>query len=420
MKSCNARTVVHRAFAILLFTCMAGHIRATEIRLEPQAHAREPRDFNFRYGDIYLDLTGGISMRYSDNINYAASEDNEVDSWYVTPRLTLSAYWPVSPYVDIDSAVSVGYVYYLNDEAEDNWYVSGTEGNVSAGVSSQIRLGDDHIITLRDELAREVDSLDIAVRGRPEDYAITRNTFSAVYSRALTPSTTGSLQYAHENVWVNKDEFDWQNSVSDSIDGLVLWHAMRNFRIGPYARVEWYRFPEDVRNDRVSYEAGLTSVGSFTVGTMVTYTANVGYEAIALDDSNAPDVDDDEGGFVADFTAAVNPTIFPGHRVRCSYRRNHETVNPFANYADELLLGYGIDFYVTRNLLATADVDYLHIWESDDGENAELWRFWMRTSYALTPKTSVGAGYRYTFKDSDDADREYNQGTFEVTITTTF
>ncbi len=389
----------------------------TELRFSPQGRlAPQQSHYNLRYGTFRVGFAGQLSLTYGDNVTYADAGESEVDSWSLVPSLTMDVYWPISPYAQIDSHFTVGYKYYFDDDATDDWFVGDNEGSLAADFSAQYRFWDDNIIEFRNIFSREIDSLDIAARGRGDDYALTRNIVELQYSKDLRPDTSMDLQYAHTNAWTNDEEFEYLDYASDAFDAAVLYQLTPRVRVGPYARWESTRFTEDIRNDRVTYEAGLTSIGSFSFGSIVNYNVSLGYESIALDSTNDPTADDDEGGFTAAFQTSITPTLFPGHRVRASYERNHTSPNPGVNYADELLLGYGLDFRLTNDLMVSADVDWLDINESDDGEEANLWRFYMRTSYSLTPKTDLSAAYRFTTKSSDMDDREYDQNTFQLTI----
>lgn len=396
---------------------LAAPAAATQIRISPQARLQPGATrYNLRMGSLRLGMSGETTLQYSDNVTYVRDSSAKISSWSLIPSLTLNAYWPLSPYLQVDSHVTVGYRYYFDGKLKDDWFVAGSDGALTADISGQYRFWRDHMIQVRNRFSREIESLDIAARGRADGYALSRNITELQYSRALRPDTTLDLQYAHARVWANRDMFAYLDYVSNSLDGAVLYQLTRRVRIGPYARWESFRFPERLRNDRVSYEAGVTSVGSFTLGNVVTYSASFGYEHVELDSDNDPTATDDRGGFTARFETAIRPTLFPGHRVRASYRRNHTTANPGVNYADELLLGYGMDFFATSKLRISSDLDWLNISESDGGENANLWRFYTRTSYSLTPNLDLSAGYRYTYKTSNMRDREYTQNSFHLTI----
>ena len=90
--------------------------------------------YNFRVGNLRLGMTGTISAEWSDNINYSDAEDEEKSSWSYVPQLTLDAFWPVSPHVQFSSGIGVGYRYYSEETGENDWYVRGGEGALSAEI----------------------------------------------------------------------------------------------------------------------------------------------------------------------------------------------------------------------------------------------------------------------------------------------
>ena len=412
----TAATLVWVAVCVMSTPLAATQIRASTDRLGTAGVSQ----YNLRIGNLRLGMTGTMSAEWSDNINYSDEGANEVSSWSYVPQLTLDAYWPLNPHVQISSGIAVGYRYYSDEDAENDWFVSGSGGQLFAEIiSGQFRF-DDTRITFRDTFSREIDTLDVAVVGNTEDYAINRNTLELIYSKALNPRMTGSAQYAHVNAWTDSDTYEYQDNVRDSIDVLLLYRLLKSLQVGPYARWESIRFTENIRNDRTSYEVGLHSTGSYKVGSAVSWSASIGYEQIAVDSSNNPAADDEEGNLSTNFNIHVSPINWPGHRFRLSYDREHENLNPAVNYSDQFLIGYGLDFRVLSDLLFRADIDWMNIEESDGGESAQLIRLWIRTSYNLTPRTTVGGGYRLTHKDSDVDGREYIQNMVHVDLTHRF
>ncbi len=395
---------------------LAMDARATDIQLSSRPMGSRDVRYNLRLGTMYMGYSGRVAAGYNDNFSYANDASGGRGDFYFTPELRLSMYWPISPYVQIDSGLTFGYRFFTSESEGNNWYVHGEGGGVSADITGQLRIGDDSTIILQESLSREIDTISVAARDVNAGYAATRNTLSATYSKALNRSTTGSVRVAHSNLWTDGGDFDHHDNVTDSIDVLVLYRLMQNLQIGPYARWSSIRFTEDERNNRNSFELGVSSVGSFTAGGLVSYSASIGFEALAVDTGNSPTATDDDGGLTTNFQLAVNPVVFPGHRFRVSYKREHEQLSPLINYADQFLIGYGLDFRATSDLIVSSDIDWMDIRESDGGEHANLWRLSFRTRYRLTEAMSLGALYRFTFKSSDDSNRGYDQNIFEISL----
>lgn len=403
--------------AMLSFT--AATAGATTINVSPEGELGEARRayYNIRVGDLRLAFRTGARLRWTDNVGYGDDDDS---GWLFIPRLGLDMYYPLSTYVQISSGITAGYEYYLSGDGEAQFFVEGGEGDLQANITGAIRLDEDTTIQLRDQLGREIDSLDIAVRDRTEDYAAWVHNFSALYSKAINPKTTAKVQYTHSDRWTDDDDFEHLDYSRDAFDFVALYKLMRQLRIGPYARISQTRFHEDIRNDRMIYEGGVTATGQFQLGNSINYTVNLGYQSPDIGDDNNPDADDEEAGLVTNFNLSVLPGAFPGHRVRVGYRRNHTDPDPGVNYSDELFAGYGIDIRITKALMLRSDVDWVKISDSDDGEDAQVWRFSIRTGYKLTKHMKIGAEYRYTTKDSDMDDNEFAQNLVDLNVSYRF
>ena len=392
---------------------------ATVIDVSPEGEMAGPRTsyYNLRVGDLRLAFTGNAVMRWTDNLGYSANNNS---AWSLVPSLGVDAYYPISPYFQISGGLTAGYEFYLSGDGEDQFFINGSEGALRGDVTAEIRFDDDSAIQISDSFAREIDTLDIAARDRAEDYAAWVHTFSARYSKALNRRTTGKVQYTHNDRWTSDSTFNHLDYSSDSLDAVVLYRLMKNFSLGPYLRVNSTRFHEDKRNDRVIYEGGVSTTGQLQLGGNVSYTFNFGYQSPQISNDNDPTATDEENGLVTNFNLSVRPGVLPGHRFRAGYNRNHTDPDPGVNYSDELFLGYGIDIRLWKEFLASADIDWRDISDSDGGEDATLWRFTLRSTYDLTEKTALRAQYTYTDKSSDVGANEFSQNMIEIGVSHRF
>lgn len=381
--------------------------------------------YNFKFGGFTLALTARMAAVWSDNNNRAESSAAE-EGWSFRPELTMAMqYNPGSPYYSVDLSLSVGYRWYPDDEVgESDFFLSSDGGVAAVSLGSTVILGEDHYIRLHDRLAYESDTLSAETYYNDDDntldYDTWRNTLDATYGRQLHPDWRTELSYAYELRWADADEYDYLDFGSHSLDWTLYWRVMRNIEIGPYMNYRYYDFDTNERNDRDILEGGITANIDDGFGIEgLSMTMNGGYEIVNMRDDK-PGVDDEDDGFTASFTTQYQPEgVLPGHRVRSSYRRNHEDPDPTVNYADELLLGYGIDIPVNDKLIFTADVDWMDISESDMGENFNMWRFWVSTNYWLTPKTSCDLTYSFTAKEGTERE-DYEQNEVEIGVTHRF
>lgn len=380
--------------------------------------------YNLRVGPVGLVLggTARMAVRWSDN-NNRGSDGNTEAGYSMIPQLTLALNYPVNPYITLDYGFSVGYRYYPDGDAgESDFFLSGDAGVAATQFGSTIVLGDDHFIQIHDRLTFESETLSAetyyADNDTTMDYDTWRNTLDFTYNRRLHPDWRTGLMYAYEIRWASTEEYDYLDFDKHSVDWTLWWHVVRNIEVGSYLSWGRYDFDTGDRNNRDIYEAGMSASVSDALGIGgLSVSMNGGYEILNLDSENGSD--DDDGGFTANFTTRYQPKAFPGHRVRTSFRRNHEDPDPSVNYADELLLGYGIDIRATRELIFTADIDWLDVNESDNGEHFNMWRFWVGGTYLLTLRTSCDLSYWFTRKEGTNAS-DYDMNTIEFGVTHRF
>ena len=416
--------VIYRFIVLMVAFLMVSVAGATNIDISPQGRLGKTRRayYNFRFSELRLAFTGNARLRWTDNIGYVdnGGSNSEDSGWSLIPSLGMDVYYPVSQYFQISAGITGGYEYYFSGEGENQFFVEGSKGSASADITAVLRLDEDSSIRFRDSWAREVDSLNIAARNRTEDYAAWRHTFSALYSKALNISTTGKVQYTHGDRWATEDEYDYLDYRKDSLDVVLLYRLLSKLRLGPYLSASKTRFTEELRNDRAIYEGGLSGVGETYFVNNINYDFNIGYQLPDIENDNDPAATDDDSRLVTKLNVSMAPGALPGHRVRIKYGRNYEDSDQGVNYVDEFLLGYGLDILVMESVMVKADIDWLDISESDNGENAELWRFTLGCSHKLNEKTSIRAEYRYTDKSSDISGNEYSQNLFEVGLSYRF
>ncbi len=379
--------------------------------------------YNFRFGRMTLAMTARLAARWSDNNNYGTNDKRA--GWSLIPELTLAVNYPVSPYVTIDTSLSVGYRYYPNsDTGESDFFLSADAGTVAAGVGGTIILGDNHFIRIHDRLTFETETLSAETYyytdNDTQDWGSWRNVLNATYGRQLHPDWRTNITLAYEVRRVTNSDFKYLDFDKYSADWVLYWNAVRRVSLGPYVRYEYYDFRTDERNDRDLVEVGFTADVTDGFGIAgLSYTVNGGYEIM---NSTSDGVARDEGGnFTANFTTRYQPTVFPGHRVRASFRRNHEDPSPAVNYADELLLGYGIDVKATDEVIFTVDLDWLDVRESDQGDHFQMWRFWSTANYWLTRQTTLSLRYSFTSKYSTEGGmNDYDKNDVELSVTHRF
>lgn len=380
--------------------------------------------YNFKLGEMTLAMTARMAAQWSDNHNRASERGTKESGWSMIPELTLAMDYPVSPYININFSVSAGYRYYVDREVgESGFFLSGDSDVAAADTGATFILGENHYVKFHDRLTFESDTLATNTyvnntADTTEDFESWRNVADLSYVRRLTPDWQTELMFAYEIRRTMGSQFAYQDFDKHTFDWNFWWQMMKNVSAGPYFSWSRYIFDTGERNDRETYELGVTAKIEDAFGLEgLELSVNGGWEILNSETNEFADDDDD--GLTANFTIYYNPQGIVGHRVRTSYRRNHEDPNPFVNYADELLLGYGFDIKATDELIFTADIDWLDINESDQGDHYNLVRFWVTATYWIMPDTYCDLSYWYTEKYGSDAS-DYGRNTVEIGVTHRF
>ncbi len=410
--------------AMVLACCLSGKTRATQIQLSPSVlvdqtplwvgpEIRRSTDYyNLRLGSLSLALSGEMSVGYDDNV--AAAPTNEEESFYFVPSLTLSADWPVSPMLQITSDVEIGYRYYTEDEAEEGFYVNAGSLGTAAQIEARILPSESSVIAIGDRYFFENQSLDFQARGDLSEYSLHTNETYVQYDAQLNPYFDGIVRYEHILQRVDDDEFEVYDLDRDALDLAVLWDMNRSLNVGPYVRYERVVYKEDLHNDSDEYGTGLTF--SYEQETGIVVTGHLGYTKVDFDTENFPAADDDYSGLDAGMQANFATSERTSHVLSGYYGPRQGQLTEDINYAKEMQVQYALTYALTADIILGGDVAWRKIDESDNGENADLYRFGLQTSYLLSPASYLTLSYGHTEKNSDDAFRDYDRNTIEMSF----
>ncbi len=400
----------------LLAALCAPAAMALSLDLLPE-NVAPAADYNIRVGNLKLGLEGVLTTSYDDNITSAADNDAIKEGWSVTPALKLALDWPVSPYIHLGSGLAFGYRYYPNGEGEDNLFVAGAGGDLSAGMKVDFFVGNG-VLRVSEKFAREVDTLESAVRDLPDDYVLTRNTIGARYQVDFSEYMRLIADYKHENAWTNKDDFEYQDHVRDGLNLVCLWAVNRQLRVGPYLRAESVNYTESLHNDATSYEGGVGFTYQRPAGFVM--DGSLGWEKLNFDLTNVPAATDEASEPTARLSVRMASSQFTSHTVSASYGPSHGTLSGPINFAMQAQLMYGITANIAETITLKGDVVYVDIKESDGGESSELVRVGLGGEYRLSERSKLDLRLERTDKSSDDDSREFDRNVLTLTYNYNF
>jgi len=364
-------------------------------------------DYNILlFENLRLSLTGVLGVTYDDNIY--RSRDNEEDGVYTTPRLRVGIDWALSPYIHFGTSASFGYRYYLSGPGEDRFIV-GFFDDLATSVKADIRLGEG-TLRLSERFSRSSDDLDFGLT-TDRDYVLNRNTFGARYSIPLTPVWSSNLSASRRDTWTSTDGFEYHDNVRYQAGLNTYWQLNPQLRLGPYGSYTDVDYADDrgaalvENNDRETIEGGLGFNYQFPAGAVI--EGNVGYQDLDID--SGPWATDQGRGVTGRIAANFATSRFTDHTLSVLHHRDQDIVSPYVNYSKETTYMYAVATTITRELQLRGDVALIDIDESDFGEDAEVWRLGVGSSYEIGPKTRARFRYEYWDKSSDFKSREYDR-----------
>ncbi len=437
------------AIALTTLGFLGAQAGATNIDLDPTGGKKEDGgDYNFKYGNLRLGLTGAMSAGYDDNItqgdtyNDSNSDYNNnnrrVRGWFIEPALTLGINWPVSPYLSISSSIGAGYRYYVDHEDLSDWFLTGDGAGVSTQIKADFKLGQTGVLTVYDKISRDIDSLQMDARSGKNNnnnnddngdrYAELKNEAGVQYANDLSEVMHNTVKYAHTNVWVTPSSEDYQSYESDMLDEVFLHDINKNLQLGPYATVTNTRFQKEEQtlnakhNDSWMYEGGLAGVYMRDSG--FSLNGRLGYQFVKFNDQNP--VANANGGDTTtspsmSLSANFASSELTSHTFFASYGISQQNLSVDTNSSLQMQAGYAIAVRVMDKLTLGGDISWINYQDDNSyGENANLYRYGIGPSYVLSPKSTLSLRYEYTDKVSNDEYNSYDRSFVKLTITYKF
>lgn len=398
------------AAAAILLSAGIPVAQATEISLTEQPVA-PARDYNIRlFENLRLQFTGSVEGLYDDNVD--TRPNNEEESFALVPRLTMAIDWPITPRIHIGSGVSVGYYYYFNDEVDDT-FVVGFDDEVGTNMNVDFFLGNG-TLRLSERFSREISVLQV---NTDNDYALSRNYLSAKYDVAVNPYIKLSVMGARRDTWTNRDLYEYQDNAEHSLDAVALWQTNPQLQLGPYVRWDNTDYDLATNNDRQTYATGASFVYQPRGG--VRFQGSLGYELMDVDVSN-PGARDEEDGWVGNLSCRFATSEYLSHYLGIRYDRDQDLVETTVNYSEETEYEYAVEWDVHTDVTINGDLAFLTIDEPAGGEDADIWRLGLGTSYQLNRKSKVSLRYDWRDRDSSVPAQSYERNRYSVKLTHRF
>jgi hypothetical protein len=377
---------------------------ATQEYLQPtQAPTVEEEEkYNMAVGPVLLSLAAGIGVEWNDNIGLV--ETGRESDFIIRPSVTVDAAWRISDLNVLRFSLGVGYAKYLNNSDYDSQTLL-LSPNSAIGLT--VQLGQVRV-TLRDRFSYQEDPFDLRVGQSNGPFRRFENSAGIQADWDINEFVTVTGGYEHYNIWsVDSEEF---SSLDRAIDTIYLRPAYRvtpNVTLGVLASASYINYDSSDAGDGTGFLFG--PFVDIAISDSLNLYVEGGLQTFDFDSSESGDTDD--SGSISTWYGRItlNHQISDGLSHRLSFTRTVEPGIGFAYY-EIYRVEYGAVWQVTPSLVIDPTAFYEHFEASDvSGEEADRWGAALAMRYILTPSITLGADYRYAFKDSNLPDSSYYQ-----------
>jgi hypothetical protein len=359
-----------------------------------------------RAGGFLIYPSTSINGQYNDNI--FATKDNEEDDFIFTfsPQIAVRSNFPRH---SLDFTVQTDVGRYVDHTDEDFW-------DYNAEVGGRLDITRSNRLTAAARFGREHEERDdpedpgADVTREPVEYYVFGGDlgFEQDFNRFNVGllGTFDRRDYNEEDPDINEDERDRNLYGARLRTGYFISPRINAFLQGGYRREQ---------RDASNRSGRDNDVYTGAVGTAIDFTgllfgeAFVGWSLQEFDDSQF----DSENGLTYGVGLTWNPTQLTSLRLDGAGGFTPSDVGS-SNLSNRIALR--VDHELLRNVLIGGQVSY----RRDDFQDADRTdnRFDVGPdiTYLLNRYLSVGAGYTFTTRDSDDSDREFTRNLFTLRL----
>lgn len=370
----------------------------------------EPARYNLKWGHMTGRLTSGLQFEASDNLGL--SDSDSVGDVSLTPQANIGFLWPISQNQVLRFDLGAGYRFYFDNPELNSLYV-----RPGSALNLQVRI-EDVRLELRNEFSVQMDAT--AERG------VGGNAGSVLDFRRFSDTTaldafwqpnsytrvgggySFSLDRSMSEEFTQLDRDTHAVYLSGSLDIAPRWSA------GAYGSFMAFRHLEAVLNNGASFSVG--PVLLYEPTEFIEIEAMAGYAWMLFDESGTNPDTSDFAGFTAQ--CAIRHRLNSRMTQHIQFRDRPE-IGYEGNYSEVLAAQYGLEWRLASAVRLNTQFAYEHYTTSGtQGETADRVLWSADTDYRLAPRWSLGLGYSFGVKLSDQVGRDYRQN--RVTLEATY
>ena len=349
-----------------IFVLLISEVFAAQIVFRNRDTEPRVQDYNIKVGSLSLDLRYKLGVIFDDNSNRATRQSNEEDGIKIGNAITTNIEWPINSNVYIQSGVTFAYLWYLSGEGADGFSISGGEGDAAADIAFDLKVGQNGLLTLRERLTRDLDSVEIDRIDNAEDFSLWRNSLSLQYQNQLSTHVNLGTQILRRNVWAGKSRFDFRDHTTNMAIFNILWAINTATQAGPYATYSASDYDNRdsagiKHNDLEQTEFGINFRYKISPRTMASLALGYQFQDISGTNNNVDDDEDD--GFSSTIVVTNRLTDIITHNINFSFTRNLGTSST-VNFSEDLETSYSIRWKFMEKWLIRGRLTWLKTNES--------------------------------------------------------
>lgn len=394
------------------FFVMAGVASAQSLAYAPWVPIQSAprRDYDIRFGELYFDLKGTVSLEYNTNIT--TSEFDEIDDFIITPGISAGGSWAYSDLNTLRFGMGLRYRHYVkNSELGSNSSIFDITPETE--VDTIILIGEAYI-RIFDSLTYSTDAAD-TVGIDPEtgefvfdttDYGLFTNTLGAQISYDFN-FLQSSAQIYRRDVFSFEDTFEFSDYTEYSLSGTLSRRVLPTLTVGVGGGMSTTDFDSELKGDLDSYNIGVFANAVLTPFISLYGGVNFGVSDVqpSLNSPSARSSD----SISYNLTLSHTLNAYFDHSVGVSSVRRLGSLSDFLQVTT-IRYDWNLEEWLFVDLSGYVAWEY---GEEEGGPLPEDYdRFFIsvETSYPIGPRSELRGRLTYIDKDSNRVFRSYEQG----------
>lgn len=379
----------------------------------------EQRDYNVKVGPVSFRVGAALRTELTDNVTL--SEKTPESDVIISPSVTASAYWPLTPYNALSFNATFGYRFY-SAHPELNDASTGLTINPDTELSFDIYTGAFRI-NIHERPSLQQDPVGEATLSNVPLFGRFVNTAGITVDWAINRNLTLTAGYDHTDFIATQSEFSFADFTQDQLASSLRITVNDALTVGPELAASSTRYRSGERADVASTHIGLFAEALITPYTRLRVAG--GYQALEFDGAQNTRLEfvRDENGRAGTVFRTVEVTDESGGSGDSgTYYFNLLLTNQLTRYyTHTLTVSKEAQLGITSQSVDLWTAQYSAIWNVnrwltlhgrllfDDGAEGgagreEKFRRWgasIATDFQLMKNVHLAVGYDFIRKESD-------------------